>query len=123
MSRLALQITRPCFVDILEGRQTVESRYVYPRNAKKYVDEIEHPDGSVEVKPKHYDMLWLINGHRKDAPRLEVEVVSEEFIILTDEDGNDLTFEENGVEYLASMVEYHLGKILSTENCDRLLNV
>jgi len=63
-----------------------------------------------------YDALVLINGRRKDAPRLTVEVKSAEFIIFTDEDGNDQVFEENGKEYLVCQVWYHLGKILSTDN-------
>ena len=36
-----------------------------------------------------------------------VEVKSAEFIIFTDEDGNDQVFEENGKEYLVCQVWYH----------------
>ena len=66
--------------------------------------------------PIKYDALYLINGRRKDAPRLMVEVKNAEYVIFTDEDGNDETFEENWQEYLVSHVWYHLGKILSNEN-------
>lgn len=36
----------------------------------------------MDVVPIKYDALVLINGRRKDAPRLTVEVKSAEFIIL-----------------------------------------
>ena len=35
-----------------------------------------------------------------------------------DEDGNDMTYEENGHEYYACQVWYHLGKVLETENVE-----
>ena len=48
--------------------------------------------------------------------RRTVEVVSAEFVVLTDEDGNDLTFEENGEVYYVCQVWYTLGKVLETAN-------
>lgn len=128
MNVLTLQIDKECFKDILNGKQKVEHRYVYPSNVARYVyfnhdgksykrqDDIPDDDKDIEVVPIKYDALYLINGRRKDAPRLTVEVESVEYIILSDENGNDVTFEENGQEYLVSQVWYHLGKILNTEN-------
>ena len=117
---LKLQIDRPCFKAILNGEQKVEHRFVYPHNANRYVIQEESVDENGElilkVTPVHYDALYLINGRRKDAPRMTVEVVSSEFVILTDEEGNDLTFEENGEDYYVCQVWYHLGKVLNTEN-------
>ena len=120
MKRLTLQIDRKCFQAILSGEQKVEHRYVYPSNAKKYVtQEVTVDDDGEEimrVNPVEYDVLYLVNGRRKDAPRLTVEIVSSEFVVLTDEKGNDMFFMENGVEYYVCQVWYHLGKILDTEN-------
>ena len=78
MVQLKLQITRPSFEAILRGEQKIESREVKPRNASRYVVEKELPDGSIEVTPKHIDALTIINGRRKDAPRLTVEVLGAE---------------------------------------------
>lgn len=128
MKVLTLQIDKKCFLDILNGKQDVEHRYVYPSNVTRYVyfkhdgkiykkqSEIPDDDKEIEVLPIHYDALYLINGRRKDAPRLTVEVKSEEYVIFTDEEGNDLIFEENGKTYLVCQVWYHLGKVISTEN-------
>lgn len=120
MNKLTLQIDKKCFQAILKGEQKVEHRFVYPNNAKKYVIEEDKTDENGEpitiVNPVPYDALYLINGRRKDAPRLTVEVVSSEFVVLTDEEGNDLTFEENGNEYYVCQVWYTLGKIIGTEN-------
>lgn len=120
MKKLSLQIDKKCFQAILKGEQKVEHRNVYPSNAKRYVTEEDTTDENGEpitiVNPVHYDALTLINGRRKDAPRLTAEVVKSEFVVLTDEDGNDMTFEENGEEYYVCQVWYTLGKILDTEN-------
>lgn len=120
MKKLTLQIDKACFLAILRGEQKIEHRYVYPSNAKRYVIEEENTDENgdlvVTVTPVHYDALYLINGRRKDAPRLTVEVEKAEFVVITDEDGNDLTFVENGVEYYVCQVWYHLGKVVATEN-------
>lgn len=103
MKTLSLQIDRKCFQAILKGEQKIEHRSVYPNNAKRYVVEEDKEDENGEpitiVTPVHYDALCLINGRRSDAPRLTVKVEDAEFVVITDEDGNDLTFEENGEEY------------------------
>lgn len=128
MKVLTLQINKECFQDILNGKQDVEHRYVYPSNVSRYVyfrhdgkeykrqEDIPDDDKEIEVIPIKYDALYLINGRRKDAPRLTVEVKSAEYVIFTDEEGNDMTKTENGVEYLISQVWYHLGKVINTEN-------
>lgn len=120
MKRLTLQIDRPCFKAILQGKQKVEHRYIYPSNASRYVtqtdttDENGDPVTVVDCVP--YDELYLINGRRKDAPRLTVAVERAEFVVMADEEGNDLTFVENGEEYYVCQVWYHLGRITGTEN-------
>lgn len=120
LKTLKLQIDRPCFKAILNGEQKVEHRFVYPHNASRYVVQEEFTDENGElvlnVTPVHYDALYLINGRRKDAPRLTVEITKAEFVVLTDDDGNDLTFEESGTEYYVCQVWYTLGKIITTEN-------
>ncbi len=126
---LTLQIDRECFQAILKGQQKVEHRYVYPYNAKKYVyyecegksykTDTEIPEGmsDVTVIPIKYNALYLINGRRKDAPRLLVEVEKAKFYIMTDENGKDLTYKYNDEEYFACQVWYHLSNIVFTENC------
>lgn len=113
--RLTLQIDRPCFKDILNGVQTVEHRYIYPGNAKKYVTQTETPEG-LDVKPVPYEELYLINGRRKDAPRLTVKVKRADFIVFTDPEGKVLTFTENGEEWLVCQVWYYLGEVVASEN-------
>lgn len=126
---LTLQIDRECFSAIKSGEQKIEHRYVYPRNAKQYVffvsdgktyqrqNDIPDNGKDIMVIPVKYDALYLINGRRKDAPRMMVEVEDAEFYILTDEAGKDLTFMQGDTEYFASQVWYHLGNIVFTENC------
>lgn len=115
--RLTLQIDRQCFKDILNGVQVVEHRYIYPSNANKYVTQTELPDGGLDVQPVKYDELYLINGRRKDAPRLTVKVKRADFIVFTDADGKELTFTEKGEEWLVCQVWYYLGEVIANENC------
>lgn len=91
---------------ILTGDQVEEHRYIYPRNWQQYVV------GGYYGEPIHYDSLRLINGRQLNAPWLRVAVKWEESVVLTDEDGNDLTYEQDGVEYITLMMIYHLGDIL-----------
>lgn len=128
MKKLTLRIKRDYFNAILSGQKAVETREVKPTNAtrlvyftcdgKDYRRQQDVPDSGkpVYVTPVHYDSLLLINGYRKNAPRLLVEVKSAEFIIVADENGNDLTYERDGEEYLCSIVEYRLGRVLNKEN-------
>lgn len=119
-----LQIDRPCFIEILNGRQKVEHRYIYPSNVNRYVTQEDTTDENGEpiiiITPVHYDALYLINGRRKDAPRLLVEVVDSEFVLCVDDNGEQLTFTQNGTEYYVCQVWYYLGKIIATENLQNL---
>lgn len=118
---LTLQMTREYFVEVLHGRQKVEHRFVYPNNTSVYVDIIPFGDGDYDkVVPKKYDALYFINGRRKDAPRMLVEVLGVEFFLCVDEEGKYITFKENGIEYYQSKVHYQLGNVLNTENCGDL---
>ena len=112
---LTLQCKKEAFIDILEGRQKIEHRYIYPKNANMYVEQKE-TDDDTEVTILHYDYLYLINGRRKDAPRLCVEVVDSEFVVMVDENGNDKIYIENGIEYVECQVWYHLGNVIFSEN-------
>lgn len=120
MNKLTLQTDKKTFQKILKGEQKIERRYVYPNNAKRYVIEEDGVDENGEpittVTPVHYDEIEFVNGRRKDAPRMTAEVVASEFVILTDEDGNDMTFEENGEEFYVCQVWYTLGEIRETSN-------
>lgn len=131
MKKLTLQIKKENFDAILKGEQKVEHRVVWPSQVTKYVffecegkqykkqEDLPDNDSPITILPIEYDALYLINGRRKDAPRLLVEVESAEFIIFQDDEGNDMTYEENGQEFYVCQVWYHLGKILETENIVR----
>lgn len=121
---LKLQIDRPCFKAILSGEQKMEHRFVYPYNAKRYVtqNEVEDENGNtvLDVQPIHYDAIRLRNGRRMDAPVMNVEILKAEFVVLTDEDGRDIVYEQNGKYYYCCQVWYTLGEILEAENLDQL---
>ena len=114
--KLTLQINRPSFQDILNGVQHVEHRFIYPSNANRYVIQTEIEEG-LDIQCVQYDELYLINGRRKEAPRLTVNVDRTDFVPFVDEDGNDLVeVGEDGIEYIVCQVWYHLGKVTATEN-------
>lgn len=128
MKTLTLRIKREPFNLILIGFKNIEYRDIRPSNASRHVyfahkgivyrNLANIPDGcDVTVKPIKYDALRLINGYTKNAPELTVEVVDTQFYFLTDENNNDIIkTDKNGTEYYVSIIEYHLGEILSTLN-------
>lgn len=131
MKKLTLQITKENFDTILSGEQKVEHRYAYSTNFTTYArykhdgklykkySEIPEDDKPVEVEPVPYDVLYLINGRRKDAPRLTVEVTDIECDIAIDENGDPFYEEYKGETYEILIMQYHLGKVLSTENIEK----
>lgn len=119
MKTLTLQITRDNFVQILNGEQKVETRAVLPNVAKRYVDITDNSDGSIDVSVIEYEALLLINGRQKDSPRLTVEVTESKIVYPLDEDGNSITYEENGEEYVSCWMEYKLGNVLNSINADK----
>lgn len=128
MKKLTLQITKENFDTILSGEQKVEHRRIYPSNEKRYMfyrcngvdykNESDVPDDGSEVEfiPVHYDALYLINGRRKDAPRLLVEVVKADIYTMTDEEGNIIYYNDGKQDFADVQIWYTLGKVLETEN-------
>lgn len=132
------------FEAILRGDQTTESRWVYPSNKGLYFDPIEvrekgfTPDelgfdvsgdediiyfdtlGTVLSAPREYDYLRLINGRRKDAPELTVEIIDASPEINVDENDKPYliadTYRGEKVACIALGVNYTLGKIVETKN-------
>ncbi len=122
MKKLTLKVDEKHFQDILNGTLKKEERFIYPNNIDRYITEEENPDGSVNVNPIPYDAIKFIRGRKPNAPTVVVEVLSSQFVILTDENDNDITFEENGETYVVCQVWYTLGKLLESENIENNKN-
>ena len=124
MNVLTLSIKQKYFDEILAGKKTHEYREIRPTNAKKYItylcggkeykaDEELPEEGEVELKPIQYDAIKLLTGEYKGKrPYIIVGVKAVEAVILTDENGEDITYEYQGEEYLAAQIDYTLGKVL-----------
>lgn len=121
MKTLTLQITRDSFCNILDGQQQKEHRYIYPSTASRYILQHDNGDGTCDVELLHYDSLRLINGRRKDAPRLLVEVTGADIIEYTDENGNIARAKDKlGMEYYVYGICYQLGRVIGSENAENL---
>ncbi|MBR1525139.1 MAG: hypothetical protein IJ640_00565 [Prevotella sp.] len=121
MKTLTLQITRDCFCNILDGQQQTEHRYIYPSTASRYILQHDNGDGTCDVELNYYEALRLINGRRKDAPRLLVEVVGADIIEYRDENGNVAKAKDkHGMEYYVYGIRYQLGRVISSKNTENL---
>lgn len=121
METLTLQITRNSFCKILEGKQRTEHRFIYPSTASRYILQHDNGDGTCDIELLYYDSLRLINGRRKDSPRLTIEVLGADIIEYVGEDGEVAkTTDRNGTEYYVYGISYHLGNIISSENTEKL---
>lgn len=127
MKVLTLSIKQKYFDEILSGKKKNEVREIRPNNAKKYIKYIcdgkefeadeELPEkGEIEVMPIKYDAIKLLTGaYSGKRPYIIVECKGAEIFLLTDEKGNDITYEYKGEEYFASQIEYTLGKIIEKQ--------
>lgn len=121
-----MSIKQKYFDEILAGTKKTETREIRPQNAGKYiyyhtadkdytakeVDEIPD-DVDVELKAIKYDALKLLTGaYSGKRPYIIVEVKDANPYIITDGDGNDVVYEQDGKEYLLAEIEYKLGDIL-----------
>lgn len=125
MKVLTLSIKQQYFDEILTGTKTHEYREIRPNNAKRYfgyqhngklydnADDVPEDDMSVDLVPVHYDAIKLLTGaYNGKRPYIIVEVKNAEVVILTDENGDDITYEYKGEEYLAAQMDYTLGNII-----------
>ena len=92
-----------------DGQIKEYAREIRPNTQKKYclLDE----DGYVVdiegvLQPRHYDVAQFQCGHEACAFKIE----KAEIELFEDENGELITYEENGEEYLAAQVVYHLGE-------------
>lgn len=126
MKILTLSIKQANFDEILSGEKTQEFREVTPTMAPKYIyfennegkiykKEADVPDNEGEffVKTIKYDAIKFITGERKGKrPFALVEVKDAELQYFEDEEGELITYEADGVEYVAGQMIYDLGRII-----------
>lgn len=98
MSTLHLTLHRRWFIDILEGTKTEEYREIKPFWAKRLL--------------KHYDRITFRNGYASDAPTMTVEYRGHQIKEIM----HPIT---NRMEVVFAL---KLGRILHTENCDKLVS-
>lgn len=116
MKTLTLSIKQQYFDEIKAGTKTFEEREIRPNNISKYClmkdGDVVIEDGIVKTVP--YDTITLLTGAYKGTrPKMVVKVKSSEVIVLTDEDDNEIVYELDGQEYVACIIRYELGEILS----------
>ena len=116
MKQLKLRVSKKHFQAILKGEQKVEERFIYPENEHRYITLTENPDDTITINPIHYDEIRFVQGRTPDAPVIVVKVTGSQFVVLTDENGEDLTYEEDGETYVVCQVWYNLGEVVSKEN-------
>lgn len=124
MKILTLSIKQKYFDEILSGEKKTETREIRPTNARKYIkyvcngkeydaDEDLPEEGDIDIKPIKYDAIKLLTGaYTGKRPYIIVECKGESVYLLTDENGNDITYQYKGEEYIASQIMYDLGKII-----------
>lgn len=111
MKILTLQIKREFLDQILSGEKKQEFREIRPKNAKKYVDQSEEDLTAVK-----YDAIQFYNGYAKNRPEVLVKVEKSEIVLFEYENGELITYEEEGQQYVEAQMIYTLGEIVSKNN-------
>lgn len=125
MNILTLSIRKKYFDEILAGTKKTETREVRPNNFKRYcrylhkgveyvdVNDIPDDNEDVAIVPVKYDALKLLTGEYKGKrPYMIVEVKGADTFFLTDENGEDISYEADGQIYMMTEVDYYLGNII-----------
>ena len=131
MKILTLSLKRKFFDQILAGEKTHEYREIRPSSEDKYIRYVpvnyEDPtpvkgseldnlpdDVQVDIEPIKYDAIKFLTGaYTGKRPYMIVEVKGAFVTLFTDEEGNDIVLTDSkGNEYIASEIDYTLGKIL-----------
>lgn len=111
MKILTLQIKREFLDQILSGEKKQEFREIRPKNAKKYIDQSEEDLTAVK-----YDAIQFYNGYAKNRPEVLVKVEEAEVVLFEYENGELITYEEDGEQYIEAQMIYTLGEIISKNN-------
>lgn len=83
---------------IVEGKQLVEQRYIYPRNWQNYLE------GGYYGTPKKIDTLYLYNGR---CEWVRVKVVGEPTVYTLVNDRNEvIKYVQDGKEYEKRLISY-----------------
>jgi hypothetical protein len=116
MKNLTLSIKQIYFDQILSGEKNSEYRVIRPNNVGRYCQldsngDVIDIDGAIQ--PVKYDTITFYTGaYSGKRPKMVVAVKDAEVYLIEDENGELVKFEENGLEYYAAEIEYHLGEIL-----------
>ena len=91
-----------------EGMLKDYAREIRPNTMAKYC-ELDDEGYCVDVdgvlQPRHYDVVQFSCGHEACAFKID----SARIELFEDEQGDLITYEENGEEYIAAQVVYVLG--------------
>ncbi|PKO99091.1 MAG: ASCH domain-containing protein [Bacteroidetes bacterium HGW-Bacteroidetes-8] len=124
MKTLTLSIKQTFFDEIKSGNKKEEVREIRANTSGKYIEyqvngekmkikEVPADATDVECVPIKYDQIRFLTGEYKGKrPSMLVEVLGEDIIILTDEQGDDIVYEYEGFEYVAAEIRYKLGKVI-----------
>lgn len=128
MKVLTLSIKQKFFDQIVNGTKKKEFRFLSPstfskhakyvdENGKEYSDGSEIPDDaqSIDIVPLGYDALKLCTGaYKGKRPYIVVKINKTEIELFSDKNGELITYEHNGQEYVECQAIYHLGGIIET---------
>lgn len=117
MKILSLIIKQKYFDEILAGTKTEEFRENRPNTFRKYCELDDEGFALFDEKegvfvPKKYDAIRFFVGYKKDRQNALVKVKDARIEIFVDDNNEPITYEAEGVEWLASQVVYSLGDII-----------
>jgi len=117
MKILTLIIKQKYFDEILSGSKTVETREIRHNNFKKYCELDEDGYAKFDEEngvfvPLQYDAIRFFVGYNKGRASALVEVKGANIGIFVDEEGKEIVYEANGEEFIASYIDYDLGRVI-----------
>ncbi len=105
------------FVDCFDG--DADAMWAWLTGAEVDEETAKWMD-TIYIEPRDYTQITFINGRRKDAPRMIIEVLESEVQDIPGKDGGIQTGMWDDKEHPVQCMCYTLGKVLQTENLSKL---
>lgn len=116
MNILTLSVRQKFFDQIVSGEKKQEFREIRHNNTARYCKVDARGDIVAKddvLQPRKYDAIKFLTGkHEGKRPFILVKIKEASIELFVDDEGEYITYEHEGEEYIAAQIVYDLGEVI-----------